>query len=64
MKLSYLKTDIRLAVANKRRMIMLMNRDRSFTWLSWLSSVSHSRSVNSWSRAVNASIVRDSARKV
>jgi hypothetical protein len=59
---AYRKTDIRRAVENMRRMIMLMNRDRSLTWLFGLSSVSSKRRVNSCSRDVMTSTVKDSAR--
>lgn len=59
----YLNTDIRRAVANRRRTIILMNLDRSFNWLSLLLSVSRSRRVNSSKSEVRMSTVRDSARK-
>jgi len=63
-KRNYLNTDIRRAVANKRRTIILINLDRSFNWLSLLLSVSRSRRVNSSKSEVKMSTVRDSARKV
>lgn len=55
--------DILLPVANKRKIIILMNRDKSFTFFTKLSSVSRSRNVNSSNRDVNISTVSDSARK-
>ena len=60
---AYRKIDILLPVANNRRMIILMNRDKSFTFLTRLSSVSRSRIVNSSSNEVRISTVKDSARK-
>lgn len=56
------KIDIRLPVANRRRMIMLMNLERSLIFLVGLSSVSRSLKVNSSNNDVNISTVRDSAR--
>ncbi len=59
---AYRKMDILLPVANKRRMIILMNRDRSLTLPSGLLSVCSRRSVSSSSKEVKISTVSDSAR--
>lgn len=60
---TYRNIDIRLPVANSRKMIMLMNLDKSFTFFTGLSSVSSNLSVSSSSREVSVSTVNDSARK-
>lgn len=59
----HLNIDIRLPVANSRRIIMLMNRDKSFTFLMGLSSVSRRRRVNSSKSELRMSTVKDSAKK-
>lgn len=58
----YLKIDIFLPVANKRKMIMLINLERSLTFLTELSSVSNRRKVSSSSNDVRISTVNDSAK--
>ena len=59
--LTHRKTTMRRPVANSRRIIMLINRERSFTFESWLSSVWSNRDVNSSNKAVTISTVSDSA---
>ena len=61
---AYRKIDIRLPVANIRRTIILMKRERSLTLGSSLSSVCSSRVVNSSSKDVRISTVKDSASTV
>ena len=58
------KIDILRPVANRRKIIMFMNRDKSLTLVTVLSSVSRRRSVSSSSRGVRISTVNDSARNV
>lgn len=55
--------DILRPVANSRKIIMLINRDRSLIFFTWLSSVSRRRRVNSSSSEVRISTVNDSAKK-
>ena len=63
-ELTDLNIDIRLPVANNRRMILLMNRDRSLIFFVGLSSVSRSLRVSSSKSEVRISTVNDSAKNV
>jgi hypothetical protein len=56
------KIDILRPVANSRKIIILMNRDKSFTFVMLLSSVSSNRRVSSSKSDVRISTVSDSAR--